>query len=117
MYIKEFSEKTRLSAHTLRYYEKIGILPHIQKNTSGHRFYSTSDVEWINFVIKLKDAGMPLEDIVKYAHLREQGEATAAERMELLIKHRKVLKETIARQENYLKTLEAKIHFYRTKTP
>ncbi|GGY72066.1 MerR family transcriptional regulator [Cellvibrio zantedeschiae] len=115
MNIKELSEKTHLSAHTLRYYEKIGILPNIQKNSSGHRFYSASDLEWISFVIKLKETGMPLEEIITYARLREQGDATSAERMQLLIKHREVLEAAIARQTNYLAALDAKINFYRNK--
>src|SRR6478736_3571401 len=106
MNIKEFSEKTHLSAHTLRYYEKIGILPNIQKNSSGHRIYSASDNDWISFVIKLKDTGMPLEEIMNYARLREQGDTTLADRMELLIQHREVLKEAIAQQTSYLKALD-----------
>ena len=114
MNIKELSEKTQLSAHTLRYYEKIGILPGIHKNASGHRVYSNADMDWLSFVIKLKSTGMPLEKILEYAHLREQGEATTAARMALLVAHREALEAAIQQQQNHLQALDKKIAFYRT---
>ena len=69
-----------LSADTLRYYEKIGLLNNVQRNSSGHRVYSAKDVKWFEFVIRLKETAMPLEEILEYARLREQGSSTVLER-------------------------------------
>ena len=73
MNIKEFSSLVGLSAHTLRYYEKIGLLKHVHRNASGHRVYSAKDLSWISFVKRLKETAMPLEEILEYAKLREVG--------------------------------------------
>ena len=73
MNIKEFSQLVGLSAHTLRYYEKIGLLRNVLRSPSGHRAYTPRDIEWISFVIRLKETGMPLEEILDYAKLRKLG--------------------------------------------
>lgn len=83
MNIKTFAEQTGVSAHTLRYYEKIGLLQ-VQRTQSGHRVFSDKDLEWITFILRLKDTGMPLEDIQKYAEFRSQGGKTQSQRQQLL---------------------------------
>ncbi len=80
MNMKAFSSLVGLSAHTLRYYEKIGLLKNVQRNSSGHRVYTAKDVKWLEFVIRLKETAMPLEKILEYARLREQGSSTVLER-------------------------------------
>ncbi|CAK3653207.1 hypothetical protein VCRA2120E57_100056 [Vibrio crassostreae] len=79
MNMKAFSSLVGLSAHTLRYYEKIGLLKNVQRNSSGHRVYTAKDVKWLEFVIRLKETAMPLEEILEYARLREQGSSTVLE--------------------------------------
>lgn len=69
-----------LSAHTLRYYEKVSLFKNVQRNSSRHRVYSVKDVNWLEFVIRLKETVMPLEEILEYARLREQGSSTVLER-------------------------------------
>ncbi len=69
-----------LSAHTFRYYEKIGLLNNVQRNSSRQRVYSVKDVKWLEFVIRLKETAMPLEKILEYARLRELGSSTVLER-------------------------------------
>ena len=69
-----------LSADTLRYYEKIGLLKNVQRNSSGHRVYTAKDVKWLEFVIRLKETAMTLEETSEYARLREQGSSTVLER-------------------------------------
>lgn len=114
MNMKAFSELTGLSAHTLRYYEKIGLLKSVQRNSSGHRVYTTRDVEWVSFIVRLKGTGMSIESMLEYAEYREQGRSTASKRQALLEKHRDRVKQHIALQEEYLAALEHKIHLYRT---
>ncbi|CAH6784387.1 hypothetical protein VCHA36P161_40178 [Vibrio chagasii] len=69
-----------LSAYTFRYYEKIGLLNNVQRNSSGHRVYIAKDVKWLEFVIRLKETAMPLEEILEYVRLREQGSSAVLER-------------------------------------
>jgi DNA-binding transcriptional MerR regulator len=115
MNMSEFSKLTGLSSHTLRYYEKISLLKNIQRNSSGHRFYTNKDVEWISFIIRLKETGMPLDDILKYAQLREQGAASLFERQQLLENHRVILKAHIESQLHHLDALEQKIDLYKSQ--
>lgn len=79
MNMKAFSSLVGLSAHTLRYYEKIGLIKNVQRNSSGHRVYTAKDVKWLEFVIRLKETAMPLEEILEYARLREQGSSAVLE--------------------------------------
>ena len=113
MNMKVFSSLVVLTAHTLRYYEKIGLLKNVQRNSSGHRVYTTKDVKWLEFVIRLKETAMPLEEILEYARLREQGSSTVLERQALLEKHQQSLKLHIAQQQSHLSALEDKIDLYK----
>ncbi|WMN62038.1 MerR family transcriptional regulator (plasmid) [Pseudoalteromonas xiamenensis] len=113
MNMKEFANLVGLSSYTLRYYEKIGLLKHIQRNGSGHRVYSSKDAQWVAFIKRLKETAMPLEDILAYATLREGGPNTALERQKLLERHQKYLKQHIAQQQTHLAALEEKINLYK----
>lgn len=115
MNIKAFAEQTGVSAHTLRYYEKIGLLQ-VQRNQSGHRVFSDKDLEWITFILRLKDTGMPLQHIIEYAEFRAQGDSTMAERQQLLQQHRDILQARIARELEHLQVLDNKIGYYRQLT-
>lgn len=88
------------------------MLKHIARDTSGHRFFSAKDVDWIAFVIRLKEMGMPLDNIKLYADLREKGESTSAARKQLLQEHVAVLEEKIALQSLHLKKIKEKIIYY-----
>lgn len=114
MNMREFSDRVELSSYTLRYYEKIGLLKHVQRNSSGHRTYSNRDIDWVNFIKRLKDTGMPLEEIQKYASLRALGAETVAERQALLEQHRENLVEHIRRQNEHLTALDKKINLYKS---
>lgn len=112
MNIKEFSKISGISAHTLRYYEKIGIFQEINRNYSGHRVFSENDILWAEFINRLKETGMPLEQIKKYAVLRKQGEHTAEARMKLLINHATALKKKISDEKQHLNKINEKIKYY-----
>ncbi len=113
MNIKDFSSLVGLSPHTLRYYEKIGLLKNVQRNSSGHRVYSTKDLKWIEFVKRLKETAMPLEGILAYARLREEGAESVSQRQVLLEQHQGHLKAHIALQQSHLAALEEKINLYK----
>ncbi len=113
MNIKNFSKISGISAHTLRYYEKIGIFHEINRNHNGHRDFSENDILWAEFIKRLKETGMPLEQIKQYALLRKQGEQTADARMQLLITHATALKKKIADEKQHLKKINEKIKYYK----
>lgn len=113
MQIKEFAQACGLSSHTLRYYEKIGLLPAIERSDSNHRRYTEQDLRWIEFIKRLKATNMPLSEIQRYARLRAQGASTEAERMALLIRHAEHLERVIAQEQEHLETLREKICLYR----
>ncbi|MBJ7539675.1 MerR family transcriptional regulator [Marinomonas transparens] len=114
MNMQAFSKQVGLSAYTLRYYEKIGLLKNIRRNASGHRSYSNKDREWVGFIVRLKETGMPLENILQYAELREIGKGTLVERQQLLEQHQAYLTRHIALQLSHLEALESKINWYKS---
>ena len=109
MNIKEFSNITNVSAYTIRYYEKIGILKNIGRSASGHRFFTQDDINWLIFVKRLKDTGMPLEIIKTYADLKSEGECTNDQRMQLLEEHAEKLEKKINLEISHLGKLKNKI--------
>lgn len=112
--IGEFSVLTNLSIYTLRYYEKENLIsPERQEN--GRRRYSENDVNWIQFIKRLKDTGMPIKEIQKYAEFRTAGDSTLTERMEMLIRHRVALAEEMVKLQEHLEKLDAKIDYYQVE--
>jgi len=114
--IQQFAQRTGLSADTLRYYEKIGLLRHVARDASGFRVYGPRDLEWVGFILRLKDTGMALDDIIRYADLRERGESTLAARQALLEAHAAKLQARLERDREHLTALQAKIARYRQQT-
>ena len=110
--IGEFSKLTNLGIHTLRYYEHENlIMP--KRSSSNRRCYSDKDLAWIEFIKRLKDTGMPIKEIQRYAELRLQGDLTLNERMEMLTVHRESLDEQIKALQGHMAKLDDKIDFYR----
>lgn len=111
MRIQAFAELTGLTAHTLRYYEKLGLLIP-GRNAYGHRDYRQSDVDWVAFIRRLKATGMPLEAIQRYALLRSLGESTVSGRRALLAEHADRLERQLAEQRDHLNLLKEKMAYY-----
>ena len=109
--IGEFSNMTNVSIHTLRYYEKENLITP-QRNDNGRRFYIQADLAWIEFIKRLKDTGMPIKEIQKYAQLRAIGDTTLEARMEMLKNHRCFLQEEISKASANLSKLDDKIVYY-----
>ena len=95
MTIPEIAAKTNMSTDTLRYYERIGLLPPVPRNAAGIRNYDEYFVNFINFIKKLKASGMSLEHIIDYIRLAEMGDATIQERKKLLAEARETLLDKI----------------------
>ena len=95
MTIREIAAKTTMSTDTLRYYERIGLLPPVPRNAAGIRNYDEYFVNFINFIKKLKASGMSLEHIIDYIRLAEMGDATIQERKKLLAEARETLLDKI----------------------
>lgn len=112
MNIKTFSELTQVSAYTLRYYEKIGLLKQVERNANGHRFFTAKDVDWVGFLKRLKDMGMALKKIQQYADLRALGESTSEQRKNLLEEHVAVVEKRIEAEALNLEKIKQKIKYY-----
>ncbi|MEW1753900.1 MerR family transcriptional regulator [Streptomyces angustmyceticus] len=110
--ISEVAEHTGLSAHTLRWYERIGLMPHVDRTHTGQRRFSNRDLDWLSLVTKLRLTGMPVADMVRYAELVRGGEHTFAEREDLLTAHREDVRQRIAELQSTLDVLDYKIDIY-----
>jgi DNA-binding transcriptional MerR regulator len=110
--IQQVSEHTGLTSHTLRYYEKIGLIDGVDRDVNGYRRYDRHVVEWIDWLICLRATGMSMRQLQKYAELCKFGEASVLERMELLENHRQKLHGKIALLNRYLNRLEVKLELY-----
>lgn len=111
MTIGELTKRTGIGEHTLRFYEKKGLI-RVPRDGQGRRFYTEKDIEWVRFIKRLKDTGMLLKDIKIYADLRYEGDHTAARRLEILRKHREYVEEQRRKWDEYLENLDAKIDIY-----
>jgi DNA-binding transcriptional MerR regulator len=103
MTITEVSRKYNLSQDTLRYYERIGLIPSVNRNKSGIRDYTEEDCRWVEFIKCMRSAGLPIEALIEYVSLFQQGDETVEARKELLIEQRNQLE---AKMEDMKKTLE-----------
>ncbi|MEU1791714.1 MerR family transcriptional regulator [Streptomyces sparsogenes] len=110
--IREVAEYTGLSAPTLRWYEQIGLMPQVRRSPTGQRLFDNRDLDWLAFVTRLRMTGMPVADMVRFAELVRQGEATFAERREILQQTRREVIARIAELRDTLFVLESKIDFY-----
>lgn len=106
-----------LTAHTLRWYERIGLMPHIDRSHTGQRRYRNRDLDWLTFVGKLRLTGMPVADMVRYAELVREGDHTFTERHELLEQTRRDVRTRIAELQDTLAVLDYKINFYADARP
>ena len=112
MFIAEVSETFGISQDTLRYYERIGLIPHVTRNKSGIRDYTEHDCKWVEFIKCMRNAGLPIEVLIEYVALFQQGSETVAARKELLIEQRKQLKAKMDDMQKTLDRLDYKIATY-----
>ena len=103
MTIKQVSEKYGVSQDTLRYYEKAGLVPEVTRTASGIRDYQQTDLSWLELALCMRNAGLPVNVIVEYRRLYQQGDSTIPHRLKLLTDQRE---ELLAMQEQITQTLE-----------
>ena len=110
--IQEVTKATGLSAHTLRYYERIGLIHPIAREENTRRRYTADDVGWIDFLLKLRAIGMSIKDMQKYAELQRQGDETLPERLEMLRSLRDNVEARLDELNEHLKLIYYKIDIY-----
>jgi DNA-binding transcriptional MerR regulator len=111
--VAQMSVATGVTAHTLRYYERAGLVRPVARSSGNQRRYSAADMEWVRFLLRLRETGMPIARMRDYAALREQGPATTEPRLRLLEAHQAGLREQIARLRAHETALVEKISTYR----
>jgi DNA-binding transcriptional MerR regulator len=113
MYIGELANQSGLSIDTLRYYEKIGLLPNTPRDQGGRRVYQPQIKEWISFLQKLRAMDMGVKDMARYAALREIGPSTARERRKMLEKQRQIVAHKIEELSLCKDLLDSKVDLYK----
>ena len=112
MKIAEVSQRYEISADTLRYYERIGLLPSVNRTDSGIRDFNELDVRRVEFIKCMRSAGLPIDVLIEYVSLVQQGDATIEARKEILLTQRESLAARMAEMQKTLDLLNHKIEVY-----
>jgi len=110
--IAETAERTGVTAHTLRYYERIGLIEPVGRDAAGYRAYTEVDVGRVVFLTRMRAAGMPIRDLQRYVALADEGPQTEPERLAIMESHRDAVRIRIAELQTALETIEFKIAAY-----
>ncbi len=110
--IAGMAERSGITAHTLRYYERIGLLGEVGRDASGYRAYTAADFGRVVFLSRLRTTGMPIREMLRYVRLAGAGEATVDERLAMLVAHREAVRAQLAELQLSLETIEYKIRTY-----
>ena len=113
--IAEAAARAGVSGHTLRYYERAGLVAPVERNGSGHRRFSARDVEWVIVCRRLRATGMPIRRIRAYAELVRDGDGNERQRLALLEAHREDVRERLAEVSRTLELIDHKISVYRER--
>ena len=113
--IADAARETGVSVHTLRYYERAGLIDDVDRASSGHRRYSEADLSWIETLRCLRATGMPIARIRRYAELVRAGTGTEGERLALLEEHRAAVRAELAEVREHLAFVERKITIYKER--
>ncbi len=110
--MKGVTEKCGLTAYTLRYYEKEGLLPFIGRDEKGNRTFTDHDIEWITLIRCFRDTGMPIGEIRRYVDFCLEGDKTLEIRRQIILQHQHVVEQKIIRMHNYLEKIVKKLGYY-----
>ena len=113
--IQDVSQKTGLSAHTLRYYEKEGLISGVERTAGGFRQYTDEDLERLGLICCLKNTSMSIQEIARFVRLTHEGDHTLEERVELLRAHRELVLERMAEMQKHLDKVTWKLNFFTEK--
>lgn len=112
MTIKDVSEKFQITQDTLRYYERVGMIPPVTRTAGGIRDYQETDLAWVELAVCMRSAGLPVEAMIEYVKLFQEGDSTIPARYQLLAAQREVLLEQRAQIDDTLNRLDYKISRY-----
>ena len=112
MTIAEVSKKYDISADTLRYYERVGMIPPVTRTASGIRDYQDSDLGWVGLAKCMRSAGLPVEAMIEYVRLYQEGDSTIPARLQLLLEQRQSQKKKKKKIDETLDRLNYKISIY-----
>ncbi|GGR69809.1 DNA-binding transcriptional MerR regulator [Nocardioides luteus] len=110
--IAEVAERTGLTAHTLRYYERDGLMLEVGRNGAGHRAYTERDLGWITLITRLRATGMPIREIRRYAEMVRSGGGNEGARLDLLRAHRDRVRAQLEETAAHLDAIEFKVAYY-----
>jgi len=110
--IGEVSKITKLKPHTLRYYESIGLIQDIKRNSSGKRVYTEDDLKWLEVINRLRTTGMNIRKMQEYARLRHMGDSTVSQRKRIMQEHLKSIEEEIKRLSDARDYVARKVKIY-----
>lgn len=110
--IDQAAERVGLSKHTLRYYEREGLLPTVAKAVNGHRRYSDEDLGWVKYLQLLRATGMPIREMKDFMDLTFAGDHTIGDRVTVLSRYREALRERMAADREHMDFLNRKIDYY-----
>ena len=110
--IQEVSKRTGLSAHTLRYYEKEGLISSVERTQGGFRQYSDEDMEALGLICCLKNTGMSLQEITRFVALTQEGDRTLKERVEMLRTHRENVIRRLEEMQKHLDKVTWKLNYF-----
>lgn len=115
MKIAEVSEKYGITTDTLRYYERIGLIPPVNRTESGIREYTEVDIKRVEFIKCMRGAGLPIEALIEYMTLLQQGDKTTEARKDILKEQREILAVRLQEMQKTLELLDYKISVYEKK--
>ncbi len=113
--IRDVSKKTGLSPHTLRYYEKEGLISGVERSQGGFRQYTDEDLEALGLICCLKNTGMPLQEIAQFVRLTREGDGTLRERVDMLRRHRESVIARLEEMQKHLDKVTWKLNFFSEK--
>lgn len=115
MTISEVSEKFDIPQDTIRYYERIGLIPRVNRNKSGIRDFTEIDCNWVEFIKCMRGAGLPIEVLIEYVALYQQGDETLKARKALFVEQRRLLLKRMEDMQSTLERLDYKIAIFDDK--
>lgn len=110
--IKQVAERLDLTAYTLRYYEKEGLLPFVERDERGNRIFNDNNIEWVMLICCLRDTGMSVGEIKRYVALCMEGDKTIGVRRQIILQHKLEVEQKIERMKHYLAKINKKLAYY-----
>lgn len=110
--IAQAAKKMNLTTYTLRYYDREGLLPNIERSTAGNRIFTSDDLEMLSLICCLKNTGMPIKEIKRFTDWQNEGSHTLHARNDILTKHKESMLKQIEDLRNHLRLIDHKLHYY-----